>query len=475
MADKSPQIQDVRNLARSLYEKYQEQDLSRKTLPASRDLLGERELQNTVYYLLGINLTSSADNLAVLKDIADGKITPTFEDAQPGEVDKRVEWTKKVFSKDPEEQAHAIDHIQKSDRVRNIKQTTSSQISSVKRYIDSSFGSTAKDELKYQATETRKRLTSSVSRFARKGFQKIATNLGSKAGTWLTTTGIPAISGALGGIGSAIAGVAPWVGGALIGVFYLIFQITVLAIAGLIASTLAISVIMFVINSGGYIVPPSTGISDAGSTSELSDEDAVSCFVPIGTWNPQYWDLVTRTVNILVTQYPSYVNKVCSAGDVQLKSEVQYSADRPDVEGLWTRSIGGNPPFITLYNNLFEEGNVRSVLYTLTHEAGHHIGFYADPGLFNTFRNTVLCGPGERVGVDDCDPYLYTYPYYHGGTLKASEDFAEVPAWYVTGRSFTGVGIACNLFKQRVSSVACGVVQGPYPKHAAFATQYLFN
>lgn len=265
--------------------------------------------------------------------------------------------------------------------------------------------------------------------------------------------GFLALGSLFGAAGAALVGII----GAGIG----LLGITAIAVA--LGSVVLIAFFMFIINSGAYIMPPSTAFTD---TRDVPGN--VACFKFDTTWNNEI-EYLTNTISgieKLTSTVPSYIAKVCAGGDILL----QYRPSDVTYGGLTPRSLRGS----AIWLGRLGVSSVESVVYTLAHESGHVLSYrttilqvYADHPLHSP---TELDTTGPKKGI------ICTYPFddgdpYWGSTAaaiqtsKTFENFAEMIALYISQESST----------RSFSCLEGGNLQTKYPKHWQFANTNLFD
>lgn len=206
---------------------------------------------------------------------------------------------------------------------------------------------------------------------------------------------------------------------------------TVLGI--IIATPILVALILFIINNGAYMVPPSSETGDGGT--------AISCFVLVdeATWPQDKKDNLTNAIDKLVADHPPFVNKICNKGEVLL----HYDSFDP---GYWGHYDGTNN--ITLYPGGLT--NQLDAEYILSHESSHLMAAYSASYTYVEY----LDYPDINT-----EPVISTY-FSCAGTSIASEKFAEAIALYASEKPFICLP---------------GGLQSNYPIHWQFCDETIFK
>ncbi|OGM31836.1 hypothetical protein A2803_00955 [Candidatus Woesebacteria bacterium RIFCSPHIGHO2_01_FULL_44_21] len=214
--------------------------------------------------------------------------------------------------------------------------------------------------------------------------------------------------------------IAPVIGGAAAGaigdaigrIAYRTMQIFAAALAANFILTIVVAAILvvftafalFIINSGAYIVPPSTGtFSDQGpglSATEL-------CFNFTGF--PENILQTEVAAAQTIAQAENYVAALCSQGPIT----VRYSST-PSPAGFCGQVLSSSN--IVIFN--CGTGNLGNTLYTLAHESGH----------IHQFRSTIDSAYYQSSALSS-EGFVCTYPYNN----SIYESYAELIALYIGG------------------------------------------
>lgn len=260
------------------------------------------------------------------------------------------------------------------------------------------------------------------------------------------------------GIGAGITVLMSSIGAILAGLAQMFAVPFVIFIIGISA---VVAMIIFIINSSAYVVPPSTGTLIGGGTAG----EPAACFKLGGLWSPELAkNMVDATQKVAAQK--KYIERLCAAGNITLF----YRPDAVEFGGLTL------PPS-TIWIGELGAKNVASAFYTLAHESGHILAsrttffqVYVDD---SARLETELDQNGPKKGIictypiNDGDPYWGDMPT---SILfrKRSENFAEMMALYFTsGDARTGT--------RTFSCLGGGGFKGQYPLHWDFANARIFN
>lgn len=253
------------------------------------------------------------------------------------------------------------------------------------------------------------------------------------------------------GIGAQIAGIDWKKWGritrrvlAVIGAYFLARLILPLIIAGsiLIGGTLFVSLVLFIINSGAYVVPTGAG-AQFGSV----PGGKIQCFVLTG-FDQKNLDIEKQVIEKMSVA-TGYMSQLCKDGDITVKYEsVQAYSDNGKPYGGFVTDGG---TIIHIYNiGLL---SVSNAFYTLTHETGH-VFDHRYPDVKSAFRDD------PQVHAEG---FVCTYPF--GSSL--TEDFAESVAGYFSANP---VSVYRDFSCMKGQSF-----QSKYPGHWQFMNEKLFG
>jgi len=203
---------------------------------------------------------------------------------------------------------------------------------------------------------------------------------------------------------------------------------------------IAVTLVLFIINSGAYIYPPNpVNIPGAGGG---GGGTAISCFVLVdeNKWPAQDLGNAKAAIQILVSKYPGYVRKLCSKGEIEI-----HWFSKCAVAGYtcWGNYPGGNDINVVTIGLT----NVTDALHIIAHEAGHLLSFYAMPSTYAQY----LSYPKVQSEIPIC-----TY----SATVTLPEAFAESIALYASGKFFSCLN---------------GSFKDAYPIHWQFVHDNIFN
>lgn len=244
-----------------------------------------------------------------------------------------------------------------------------------------------------------------------------------------------------GGVTAFLAGIdwkkwlkrAGWLIGIILAGYYGLFMTAFITMVSLlVGGTIIISLILFIINAGAYVVPGGVGVPQA------SPGTIVSCFVFGEGWSVADQNLETQAIQE-VASFTSYNNKLCAGGQITLV----YGGTSNQGYGGCTGCAGANT--ITIY----AQGLVGlpDAKYTLAHESGH-IFASRYGSIYQQYYDTVT----------PLLPCTYRYPTGNPG----GEGFAESIALFVMGT---------------VSNPCMGgqSFQDKYPNNYQFMSSNVFN
>jgi hypothetical protein len=223
---------------------------------------------------------------------------------------------------------------------------------------------------------------------------------------------------AAGGIsgGSMASGIATVTGGvAALGGAFAAAIVAPLLIA-IIGIPIAVAFILFIINSGAYVVPPAGNIGLNGGKSNPH-----SCYVLDSSWVEPYKTKMMDAIN-QVSQAGFFMDKLCAKGNVTLMLSAHlYSTIYSNPDGTPVEINGyvpGSPARIIHISQRGIDGGAFETLYLLSHESGHVLSQVTN--LQQVFVDT----PSTHSEVPDCT--------YFQANHYVGEDFAEMVGRYIT-------------------------------------------
>ncbi|GEM_PF-3757554 len=268
-----------------------------------------------------------------------------------------------------------------------------------------------------------------------------------------------AIGGGITG-GSVAAGIETISGGvaALGGAFTsALLAPLVIAVIGI---PTAVALILFIINSGAYVVPYAT--KSAGSGNQSAIYPAVSCFVFKGDWSTRRRTVATDSINFLLNNVPSYINPLCTAfGTITLNSTT--------LGGEWGNAspAGGQIDFdLAAGGGAFL--NLPDGVYLLAHELGHKYA-YGYGRIYAKFKDTPAFQDPDKpkTGILIC-----TYPISISAIYNYSESFAESIADYISNSPMSP---GAPPFAGHYGCLSGTTFQQKYPNHWRFVHENIIQ
>lgn len=287
--------------------------------------------------------------------------------------------------------------------------------------------------------------------------------IGGTVGTVSTVAGIGMVGvgmvGEAGGAGAAIGNLASAGGAALTAITTATLgAIAVPLIAAVIGIPVVVALILFIINSGAYVMPGglsrgipgqtciSPGTENVGSPSGVVNLPtcSVGCFKFEQGWPAAARTSEEQAINSL-SKDAIYMDKLCSKGEIILRW------GGGDTGGI---SKGGDvlagPNIITIYT--LGVGSLPNSLYTLSHESGHIFARrYGD--IYRQYTDTV--GVGNIL--------ICTYPLQN----SPGESFAEMISLYASRGLIPGT--------RHFDCMGGKTFKEAYPQHWKFARDYIFQ